>query len=87
MASVKEAVKASLVGSTPEEPQLSQQVKVHFTQHARKDEQSGELYMTEEEFIDAIAPKHQDYVSCHNPSPLGRTSLMHRPCCVAQDQT
>ncbi|KAL1984012.1 hypothetical protein VTN96DRAFT_9697 [Rasamsonia emersonii] len=61
MASVKEAVKESLVGTTEEEPQLSQQIKAHFTQHARKDEQTGELYMTEEDFIDAIAPKNQDY--------------------------
>ncbi|KAL1998597.1 hypothetical protein VTN02DRAFT_5916 [Thermoascus thermophilus] len=60
MASVKETVKASLVG-TVDEPQLSQQVKAHFLQHARKDEITGELYMTEEDFIDAVAPKHADY--------------------------
>ncbi|KAL2218611.1 mitochondrial carrier domain-containing protein [Thermoascus aurantiacus ATCC 26904] len=60
MASAKETVKASLVG-TAEEPQLSQQVKAHFLQHARKDESTGELYMTEEDFIDAIAPKDEDY--------------------------
>jgi solute carrier family 25 aspartate/glutamate transporter 12/13 len=61
MATVKETVKASLVG-TSEEPQLSQQIKSHFLQYARKDENTGELCMTEEEFINAIAPKNQDYV-------------------------
>lgn len=70
MASVKEAVKEKLVGTTEEEPQLSQQIKAHFTQHARKDEETGELYMTEEDFIDAIAPKNQDYVSPHTLHPL-----------------
>jgi solute carrier family 25 (mitochondrial aspartate/glutamate transporter), member 12/13 len=62
MARVKEAVKASLVGIS-EEPQLSQQIKAHFQQHARKDDQTGESYMAEEDFVDAIAPKSQDYVS------------------------
>lgn len=60
MARAKETLKASLVG-TAEEPQLSQQVKAHFLQHARKDENTGELYMTEEDFIDAIAPRDEDY--------------------------
>ena len=65
MASVKQAVKASLVGTeeSPESIQLSQQVKKNFTQYARKDEESGDLYMTEEDFVNAIAPKNQDYVS------------------------
>lgn len=59
---VKEAVKESLLGSS-EEPRLSQQVKHHFFHHARKDESTGEFYMTEDDFINAIAPKHEDYVS------------------------
>jgi hypothetical protein len=58
---VKEAVKESLLGSS-EEPKLSHQVKHHFFHHARKDESTGEFYMTEDEFINAIAPKHEDYV-------------------------
>ncbi|OJJ99741.1 hypothetical protein ASPACDRAFT_78693 [Aspergillus aculeatus ATCC 16872] len=60
MTSVKDAVKESLVGSSSE-PQPSQQIKSHFLRHARKDEASGDLYMTEDDFIDAIAPKHEDY--------------------------
>lgn len=62
MSSVTETVKASLLG-TAEEPQLTQQIKANFLKHARKDEQTGELYMTEQEFVEAIAPKEEDYVS------------------------
>lgn len=67
MASVKQAVKASLVGTdnTPDSIQLSQQVKANFMQYARQDGKLGDLYMTEEDFINAIAPKNQDYVSHH----------------------
>ncbi|KAI9374493.1 mitochondrial carrier domain-containing protein [Aspergillus egyptiacus] len=61
MTSVKEAVKESLVGTTVDEPQLSKHVKANFIRHARKDGQTGELYMTESDFVDAIAPKHEDY--------------------------
>ncbi|KAJ9214894.1 hypothetical protein DTO166G4_3486 [Paecilomyces variotii] len=60
MSSVTETVKASLLG-TAEEPQLTQQIKANFLKHARKDEQTGELYMTEQEFVEAIAPKEEDY--------------------------
>lgn len=66
MSKVAGAVKASLMGSE-EEPQLSQQIRARFMQHARKDPETGELYMTEKEFIDAVAPKDQDYVSANCP--------------------
>lgn len=65
MTGVKEAVKESLVGTTVDEPSLSKQVKANFIKHARKDEATGELYMTEADFVNAIAPKHEDYVSFH----------------------
>lgn len=61
MATMKDAVKESLMG-TPDEPQPSQQAKANFHRHARKDEATGELFMTEEDFVTAIAPKHEDYV-------------------------
>ncbi|KAL2866235.1 citrin [Aspergillus lucknowensis] len=61
MTSVKEAVKESLVGSTLDETGLSKQIRANFLRHARKDEETGELYMTEADFVDAIAPKHEDY--------------------------
>lgn len=67
MANVKEAVKASLVG-VEQELQLSQQIRVNFMQHARVDEESGEYYMNKEQFIEAIAPKNEDYVS--NPCSM-----------------
>lgn len=63
MSTVTEAVKQSLVGSS-EQPQLSHQIKSNFNQYARKDEQTGDLYMSEDDFINAVAPKQEDYVSC-----------------------
>jgi hypothetical protein len=72
MAPVAEAVKESLIGATIEpqaQPQLSQQTQATFEKHARRDE-DGEFYMTEEDFVDAIAPENEDYVS---PHPLGVT--------------
>jgi hypothetical protein len=74
MSKVSAAVKASLVGTQEEELAMSQQIKANFIQYARKDESSGELYMTEDEFVNAIAPKNQDYVSQRPISTL-RTAL------------
>ena len=68
MSSVKETVKEKLVGST-EEPQLSQQARSNFFRHAQKDE-NGEWFMNEDDFINAVAPKQEDYVS------LARVVLM-----------
>lgn len=62
VSTVKEAVKESLVGG--EEPaQLSAQTKARFNSHAIKDPETGELYLGPDEFINAIAPKDEDYVS------------------------
>jgi solute carrier family 25 aspartate/glutamate transporter 12/13 len=61
MDSVKEAVKEQLLGST-EQPDLSHQSRSNFIRHAQKDE-NGELFMNEEHFINAVAPKQEDYVS------------------------
>ncbi|KAF7712213.1 Mitochondrial carrier protein, calcium-binding [Penicillium ucsense] len=65
MASVKDTVKETLVGSSgssssAETPELSHQARATFMRHAQKDE-SGDLYMSEDEFIDAVAPKQEDY--------------------------
>ena len=60
MATVKESVKESLLGATVE-PQLSQQARVTFEKFARSDEE-GERYMTEDDFVNAIAPENEDYV-------------------------
>lgn len=62
---VKETVKETLLGS--EEPaQLSAHTQATFLKHAHHDEAAGELVMTESEFVDAIAPKKEDYVSLHH---------------------
>ena len=60
MATVKEAVKESLIGTTVE-PALSQQSRATFQKHAREDEE-GEYFMTEDDFVNAIAPESEDYV-------------------------
>ena|ERR1700761_5061551 len=61
MATVTEAVKESLLGK--EAPaSLSSESRLTFLKHANKEE-DGELYMSEEDFINAIAPPEEDYVS------------------------
>ncbi|PGH18949.1 hypothetical protein AJ80_04276 [Polytolypa hystricis UAMH7299] len=60
MATMKESIKVSLVGAVSE-PTPTSQIRSHFQRHAKADKESGELYMTEDDFIDAIAPKQEDY--------------------------
>jgi solute carrier family 25 (mitochondrial aspartate/glutamate transporter), member 12/13 len=62
MATVKDEVKEVLLGSE-QEPQLSHITRGAFMRHARKDDASGELYLGEDEFVDAVAPDAEDYVS------------------------
>lgn len=64
MADVKGSLKSSLVGTSSPEPTLTFQIKSHFQRHSTTNKETGEQYMTEEDFINAIAPKHEDYVSC-----------------------
>ena len=61
---MKEAVKESLVG-TKVEPGLSQQSRATFEKFARHEDE-GDSYMTEEDFVDAIAPAGEDYVRAPN---------------------
>ncbi len=63
VSTVKEQVKESLLGKEEPGVQMSAQTRARFTSNARKDEESGELVMGEEEFINAIAPLEEDYVS------------------------
>lgn len=65
-AKVKESVKGTLLG-TEEPAQLSAHTQATFIKHAHHDEAAGELVMTEPEFVDAIAPEKEDYVSLHPP--------------------
>lgn len=67
MATVKEVVKESLVGTT-REPEFSQEIRAAFNRNSRLDEASGERYMTEEDFVNAIAPIDEDYVRTSNLS-------------------
>lgn len=62
MASVTEKVKESLVG-VDDEPQLSSTTRTMFHKHAVEDPETAQRYMTEKEFVDAIAPASEDYVS------------------------
>lgn len=73
-ATVKEAVKETLVG-VEEHAELSAKNRASFLKHAQKDPQSGEAYMTEEAFVDAIAPPDEDYVS----APAAETVLSLPP--------
>jgi len=60
----KEVVKETLLGSEQAESvQLSAQSKATFEKNAKTDEATGESYIGEEEFINAIAPEGEDYVS------------------------
>lgn len=74
MATVKDQVKQSLVG-TIIEPSLSTDAQATFERNASKDEDTGELYMTEDEFVDAIAPAHEDYVSFLANEPINPTNF------------
>ncbi len=62
MATAKQAIKESLLGTT-RDPELSQQTKATFDRNARQDEATGDFYMTEEDFVNAIAPASENYVS------------------------
>ena len=62
MANIQEAVKESLLGTT-RELELSSQTRAAFDRNAKKDEATGEYYLTESEFVDAVAPENEDYVS------------------------
>ena len=57
---VADSVKESLLGSTTPDI-LSASSRTAFLKFARRDE-DGQPHMTEEDFVDAIAPPDQDYV-------------------------
>ncbi len=102
IAAVKEAVKDSLIGHTqPEDATpMSAQTKARFNQNAIKDAETGEYFMGTEEFINAIAPSNEDFVSTFSYSLLfhhfvgclqpnmtcGGTNAQHpRPCPTQPD--
>jgi solute carrier family 25 aspartate/glutamate transporter 12/13 len=71
MATVKEQVGEVLLGTT-EEPQLSHLTRSAFMKFAKKDEDTGDYYLDQESFIDAVAPESEDYVFA--PWPDSRRS-------------
>ena len=66
---VKEGVKETLLG-VEDEMQTSDQTRSEFMKYAKKDETTEEWYMSESEFIDAVAPVGEDYVSNITSSAL-----------------
>lgn len=59
---VREGVKETLLG-VEDETQTSDQTRSEFLKYAKKDETTEEWYMSQSEFIDAVAPVGEDYVS------------------------
>lgn len=66
METAKAAVKETLLG-TETEPNLSIQSRLSFDHNSRSDEASGDRYMTEDDFVNAIAPSAENYVRCSVP--------------------
>lgn len=62
MDSAKVAAKETLLGTTTD-PELSVQTKAIFDRNSRQEDEVGDSYMTEEDFVNAIAPATEDYVS------------------------
>ncbi|MCJ1455959.1 mitochondrial aspartate-glutamate transporter agc1 [Mycoblastus sanguinarius] len=60
MATAKATVKETLLGTTIDR-EVSVQTKATFDRNARQDEGHGEKYMTEEDFVNAIAPTSENY--------------------------
>lgn len=90
MATAKTAIKESLLGTT-KEPELSTQSKATFNRHARQDDETQEPFMTQDDFVNAIAPPGEDYVSATNIShhfwqTRGMGETTDTPRTTAQDQ-
>ena len=61
MATVTDSIKESLLGSTQPE-NLSLESRHTFLKYAQQGE-NGEHFMSEDDFVNAIAPPEEDYVS------------------------
>ncbi|CAD6582644.1 MAG: mitochondrial aspartate-glutamate transporter agc1 [Alectoria sarmentosa] len=72
MATAKQAVVESLLG-TAREPELSHQTKATFDRNARQDEATGDYFMSEEDFVNAIAPSSENYIA--DRKRIGRMNL------------
>ena len=56
-----EKAKEKLVGYE-EDPHVPKQTSAEFMKYAVQDEETGDYYMGQKEFVDAIAPADEDYV-------------------------
>jgi solute carrier family 25 (mitochondrial aspartate/glutamate transporter), member 12/13 len=85
MTTITEQVKETLLGAE-QVPTLSKQAQDHFIKHAKRDPQTGDRYLDEAAFIEAIAPPSEDYVGVLSRSAptMSRTPLT---LCPAQDKT
>jgi solute carrier family 25 aspartate/glutamate transporter 12/13 len=69
LSKAKVVVKEKLLGTDQtEDVKLSAQAKSTFEKYARKEADSGEQFMNQEDFINAIAPVDEDYVSLSSSS-------------------
>ena len=73
MATAKVAVKETLLG-TEIEPNLSVQSRLNFDRNSRTNDATGEEYMTEDDFVNAIAPRTENYVRCRKHRSVGKES-------------
>lgn len=74
---IKEGASATLLG-TEDDPKLPAQTRADFMQHAIKDDETGEYYMGQTEFVNAIAPIDEDYVSTITISYAYLLHLLHQ---------
>lgn len=76
---VKEGVKETLLG-VEDESQTSDQTRSEFMQQAKKDDDTGEWYMGETEFVNAVAPAGEDYVSTTTANSVTHLTHSQHPC-------
>lgn len=62
----KEAVKETILGSdesSQKSSSFSEETHARFEKHAHRDEETGELFLSPEEFIDVVTEGGEDFVS------------------------
>lgn len=77
MDKVKESVKQTLVGQVHERD-YSTSLRSQFEKYASHTEEDGERYMTEGDFVEAIAPENEDYVSARRRCQTTKPSVLMR---------
>lgn len=80
IAVAKEALKEGLIGHE-DSVGLSAHTKARFLTHAVADAETGELYLGPEEFLKAVMPKGEDFVSQHLPEGKKKKIEKNLPHC------